>query len=79
VNFSVKISNTHDCVGAIFILQFLESLCGAVLWVHFDKFKSDKLGGKNFLFAVIIGGPKAPGSRNASEFYWTDKYVLVIA
>ena len=75
----MKISNTHDCVGAIFILQFSESFGGTVLWVHFDTFKSDDLGGKDLLSAVSNGGPKAHGSRIASEFYRTDKYVLVIA
>lgn len=67
------VSNAHDCVGAIFILQFLESLGGNVHWVHYDKFKSDKLGNENLLFTIIIGGPKAPGSRIASAFYRVDR------
>ena len=79
MNFPVKISNTHDCVGAIFILQFSESLGGILLWVHFDTFKSDNLGGKHLLSAVSNGGPKAHGPRIPSEFYRPDIYVLVIA
>jgi len=67
------VSNTHDCVGGIFIKQYLESLGGSVQWVHFSKFKSDKLGGENLLFTIIIGGPKSPGSRIASAFYQADR------
>jgi hypothetical protein len=71
---AVVVSNTHDCISAMHVLQFFEKYGGHTDWIHPEKFQPDKIKWKDTLFSVFIGGPKAPGiSSVANKFYDTNK------
>jgi hypothetical protein len=71
---AIVVSNAHDCISAMYILQFLEKNGGRVEWIHHEAFQPDRINWKNYLFLVFLGGPKAPGiSSIADKFYETNK------
>jgi len=74
-SFKVQVvSNAHDCIGAIHIIQFLEKQGAAVKWIHNTKFQSEDMAPHDILLTILIGGPKAPGiSHVAYKFYEADK------
>lgn len=68
------VSNAHDCISAIKIIQFFEEEGGIVEWIHPEHFEIKDFASKDTLFTVLIGGPKAPGiSKVADKFYEADK------
>ena len=73
--FKAKVvSNEHDCISAIHIIQFFEDQDGEVEWIHHNYFDAEDFISKDRLFTVLLGGPKAPNiSTVASNFYETDK------
>lgn len=74
-SFKVQVvSNAHDCMGAIHVIQFLEKLGAAVKWIHTSKFRPGDMASHDTLLTILIGGPKAPGIADvAHKFYEADK------
>jgi hypothetical protein len=71
---AVVVSNIHDCISAMHVLQFFVKYGGLTDWIHHEKFYPEKIKWKDTLFSVFIGGPKAPGiSSVANKFYDTNK------
>jgi hypothetical protein len=64
------VSNTHDCISALYIIQnFMKHGIG-VKWIHSTKFKIKDLAPPDIEFTILIGGPKSPGiSQVAQKFY----------
>ncbi len=68
------VSNAHDCVSAIYIIQHLQSHGAAIEWRHPKGLQPDDLAPKDTAVTVLIGGPKAPGISNVAEkFYEADR------
>lgn len=68
------VSNEHDAIGAMYLIQALESLGGLVDWIHHLDFEPGQLDEKGLRLTVLIGGPKAPGSSKvARRFYESDR------
>lgn len=67
-SFKVKVlSNAHDCISAMYIIQFFEAHGGAVEWMHPRRFLTEEPGSG---FIILIGGPGAPGmSCMEDRFY----------
>lgn len=74
-NFKAKVvSNAHDCISAMHIIQFFHENGGLVEWIHHRDFKVEKFPPEDTLFTVLIGGPKSPGISEVAEvFLKTDK------
>lgn len=68
------VSNKHDAISAMFVIQYLERKGGEVKWIYSPKFKSNDFAPENTRFTILIGGPKAPGiSEVAYKFYKANK------
>jgi len=68
------VSNTHDSISAIHIIQSLQQVDAKVEWIHTSEFKSENLAPMDTILTILIGGPKAPGiSSVAHKFYEQEK------
>jgi hypothetical protein len=68
------VSNAHDSISAIHIIQIFENLGAAVKWTHTTEFLPEHLALENTKLTILIGGPKSPGiSSVAEKFYEADK------
>ena len=68
------VSNEHDCISAMHIIQFFEKRGGLVEWMHHKDFKPYHLATEDALVVVLIGGPKTPDlSEVAHKFFEVDK------
>ncbi|NOR47143.1 MAG: hypothetical protein GQ533_03730 [Methanosarcinaceae archaeon] len=78
-SFTVKVlSNAHDCISAMYIIQFFESYGGAVEWVHPTRFRTEELATPETEFIVLIGGPRSPGMSGVEDrFYKENKYFFL--
>lgn len=70
----VVVSNEHDALSAMYIIQFLEEKDLCVKWLHHNEFSRRSLTLGNYSMGVLIGGPKAPGfSELANNFLREDR------
>jgi len=68
------VSNTHDAISAMYIIQFLEGMGGEVRWIHSSAFKDSDFAPHGTRYTVLVGGPKSPGiSLVADKFYEQNK------
>lgn len=68
------VSNTHDTISAMYIIQFLEGIGGEVRWIHSSAFLHKDFAPHDTRYTVLVGGPKAPGvSLVADKFYEENK------
>lgn len=71
---ALVVSNAHDCISAMYIIQFFRKRGGLVEWVHHKKFKLKQFAPKDTLVTVLIGSAKARGiSSVTKKFYEKDK------
>ena len=63
------VSNTHDAISAMFVIQFLEGEGGEVKWIHSTRFKSKDFAPGDTRFTILIGGPKAPGISEVADIF----------
>ena len=70
----VIVSNAHDAISAMYIIQSLEAKGGCIDWLHHDEFTAAHTALKDSVIGVLIGGPKSPGiSEVADNFLSEDR------
>ena len=72
------VSNSHDSISAIYIIQTLERYGMSVNWIHSSEFKIKDLALENVKFTILIGGPKSPASSEIYEKFFEankDRYL----
>jgi hypothetical protein len=70
---AVVVSNAHDALSAMYVIQFLENKGGLIDWLHHNQFTADHPALTGSALVVLIGGPKTPGiSEVAEQFYNAD-------
>ena len=68
------VSNEHDCVSAIYIIQRLRDVQAEIVWRHPEGLSPTDVAPEGTALTVLIGGPKAPGISNVAEmFYEADR------
>lgn len=68
------VSNAHDSISAMYIIQTFMKYGMNVNWIHTTKFQPKDLAPQNIELTILIGGPKSPGISNvAQKFYEADK------
>ena len=68
------ISNKHDAISAMYIIQFLEGIGGKIRWINSSDFQLKDFAPHDTRYTVLVGGPKAPGvSLVADKFYEENK------
>lgn len=68
------VSNAHDSISAMYIIQTFKKYGMNVDWIHTTKFQPKDLAPQNIELTILIGGPKSPGISNvAQKFHEADK------
>ena len=61
------VSNAHDSISAMYIIQTFRKHGMNIKWIHSTKFEPIDLAPPNIKFTVLIGGPKAPGVSSVAQ------------
>lgn len=68
------VSNKHDAISAMYIIQFMEGIGGKIRWINSSDFQLKDFAPHDTRYTVLVGGPKAPGvSLVADKFYEENK------
>jgi hypothetical protein len=72
------VSNAHDCISAINLINVFLAHNIHVIWTHVSEFRSNDFASPDISFTILIGGPKAPGISTISEKFYNaspDKFM----
>jgi hypothetical protein len=66
---AVVVSNAHDAISSMYIIQSLEKKGGYIDWLHHNEFPLAHEALKESAMVVLIGGPKSPGIAEVTDHF----------
>ncbi len=63
------VSNEHDAVSAIYLVQFLQARGAFIDWIHHVEFENYPNFTQDYVMGILIGGPKSPGISGLADAF----------